>query len=315
MNDKVKKEQTADDVNLPAVTDQQAAVMLPESNLIFDNSKFAALERIADIMASGTCTVPKHLHGNKGDCFAVAMQAAMWGMHPFAVAQKTHLVNNVLGYEAQLVNAVVSSNNAIRGHFHYEYRWEDGAINGLIRCGAVLKGETEITWGEWLDTKTVTTKNSPLWKTAPKQQAAYLVVKYWSRIYTPGTILGVYTPDELDEEPMKNITPAQEVKGGASVEDLKARLGLKTAAEISKPAEVMDVKPLLSEIVQAEITRSGAPIVLPDIVQYLESKGIKVSLNELFSSDDPKIVKWDDHIRNNISGFVKTAAKWTTEKA
>jgi hypothetical protein len=37
------------------------------------------------------------------------MQAAQWGMNPFAVAQKTHVVNGTLGYEAQLVNAVVSS--------------------------------------------------------------------------------------------------------------------------------------------------------------------------------------------------------------
>ena len=88
MNDKLKKEQAADDVNLPAVTDQQAAVMLPESNLIFDNGKFSALERIADIMSSGSCTIPVHLRGNKGDCFAVCMQAAMWGMNPFATAQK-----------------------------------------------------------------------------------------------------------------------------------------------------------------------------------------------------------------------------------
>ncbi|SPX63869.1 Uncharacterised protein [Leclercia adecarboxylata] len=36
---------------------------------------------------------------------AIIMQAMQWGMNPYAVAQKTHLVNGVLGYEAQLVNA------------------------------------------------------------------------------------------------------------------------------------------------------------------------------------------------------------------
>lgn len=312
MNDKLKKEQAADDVNLPAVTDQQAAVMLPETNILFDNGKFSQIERIAEIMASGNCTVPAHLHNNKGDCFAVAMQAAMWGMNPFAVAQKTHLVNKVLGYEAQLVNAVVSSNNAIRGHFHYEYNWEDGAINGMIRCGAVLKGETEITWGEWLDTRTVTTKNSPLWKTAPKQQAAYLVVKYWSRIYTPGAILGVYTPDELEERPMRDITPAQEVKGGASVEDLKAKLGLKTAAEISKPVEVVEEKPLLSEIVQAEIAKSGAPITLEDVTAYLATKKIKTALNDMHK--DPKLAQWFNHISIDTALFIKNAAEWVTSR-
>ncbi|VFS64074.1 RecT family [Kluyvera cryocrescens] len=60
-------------------------------------------------MADSKATVPAHLAGKPADCLAVTMQAAQWGMNPFAVAQKTHVVNGTLGYEAQLVNAVVSS--------------------------------------------------------------------------------------------------------------------------------------------------------------------------------------------------------------
>jgi 3-hydroxymyristoyl/3-hydroxydecanoyl-(acyl carrier protein) dehydratase len=59
-------------------------------------------------MADSKATVPAHLAGKPADCLAVTMQA-QWGMNPFAVAQKTHVVNGTLGYEAQLVNAVVSS--------------------------------------------------------------------------------------------------------------------------------------------------------------------------------------------------------------
>ena len=44
----------------------------------------------------------------------------------------------------------------------------------------------------------MTTKNSPLWKTNPKQQLGYLQVKNWARLYCPGAILGVYTPDEFE---------------------------------------------------------------------------------------------------------------------
>jgi hypothetical protein len=100
-------------------------------------------------------------------------------MNPYAVAQKTHLVNGVLGYEAQLVNAVISSSNAIVGRFHYEYEgdwskcassreeivkkpakgggtydkkemvrgWDSADEQGLsVRVGAVIRGESEITW-------------------------------------------------------------------------------------------------------------------------------------------------------------------------
>ena len=84
---------------------------------------------------------------------AIVMQAAQWGMNPFAVAQKTHIVNGTLGYEAQLVNAVISSSKAIDGRFKYEYQgdWSDPhKSNGdaAVRCGAILAGDDEITWGE-----------------------------------------------------------------------------------------------------------------------------------------------------------------------
>ena len=39
-------------------------------------------------MAQSVQTLPKHLAGKPADCMAVAMQAAQWGMNPFAVAQK-----------------------------------------------------------------------------------------------------------------------------------------------------------------------------------------------------------------------------------
>lgn len=176
---------------------------------IFSPSGLRQLQQFAEVMAQGVQMLPKHLAGKPADCMAVAMQAAQWGMNPFAVAQKTHLVNGTLGYEAQLVNAVVTSSRAVQGRFKYEYGgdWDAYMLHpdkqheaGLfIRVGAVIRGETEITWGEPVYLAPITTRNSPLWKTAPKQQIAYLAVKYWARLYCPEVILGVYTPDELDE--------------------------------------------------------------------------------------------------------------------
>ncbi|MEN4132386.1 RecT family recombinase [Serratia marcescens] len=187
---------------------------------IFSPSGLRQLQQFAEVMAQSVQTLPKHLAGKPADCMAVAMQAAQWGMNPFAVAQKTHLVNGTLGYEAQLVNAVVTSSRAVQGRFKYEYGgdWDAYMLHpdkqheaGLfIRVGAVIRGETEITWGEPVYLAPITTRNSPLWKTAPKQQIAYLAVKYWARLYCPEVILGVYTPDEFDTpQPRveRDITP------------------------------------------------------------------------------------------------------------
>lgn len=155
-----------------------------------------SMMRVAELMASGRSTVPAHLQKSPADCMAVVMQALQWGLNPFAVAQKTHIVSGHLGYEGQLVNAVIQTSGSIDGRFHYEFRGNPGSIE--CRVGAVIHGESEITWGEWLSEAKVTTKNSPLWKTNPKQQLGYLQVKNWARLYCPGAILGVYTPDEFE---------------------------------------------------------------------------------------------------------------------
>lgn len=189
---------------------------------IFSPTGLQKLQAFAAVMAEGKATLPAHLAGKPADCLAIALQAAQWGMNPYAVAQKTHVVNGTLGYEAQLVNAVITSSTAVQGRFKYEYggdweKFKPGVANAanerglFVRVGAVLRGETEITWGEPLIMEYVTTRNSPLWKTAPKQQLAYLAVKYWARLYCPDVILGVYTPDEFEQSPRaeRDVTPAR----------------------------------------------------------------------------------------------------------
>ena len=200
------------------IADQHQPNTVSASNAVFNVQALGQLTAFAELMAQSAVTVPKHLAGKPADCMAIVMQAMQWGMNPYAVAQKTHLVNGVLGYEAQLVNAVISSSSAIVGRFHYEYGGDWEKIAGVkgerdelglyIRVGAVLRGETEITWGECIFLADITTRNSPLWKTAPKQQIAYLAVKYWARLYCPEVILGVYSPDEVDQKPEREINPA-----------------------------------------------------------------------------------------------------------
>jgi len=192
------------------------------NNTVFSHQMLQRIQEFSQVMAKGVATVPKHLAGNVADCMAVTMQAVQWKMNPFAVAQKTHIVNGTLGYEAQLVNAVIVTSGAIKGRFKYEYigNWDafqktdkkhddEIKLNLGIKVGAILTGEQNITWGESLYLSNVTIRNSSLWKTAPKQQIAYLAVKYWARLYCPEVILGVYSTDELEEAKkiVKDITP------------------------------------------------------------------------------------------------------------
>jgi hypothetical protein len=169
--------------------------------------------RLAEQMATSRVSIPEHLRGNVGDCLAIITQAMLWNMNPFAVAQKTHIVSGRLGYEAQLINAVVQNSGAVVGSPRYEYRGDGEALE--CRAGFVERGQTEITWGEWLCKSKITTLNSPLWKTNPKQQLGYLQLKNWARAFCPGAILGVYSTDELEDQPAasadqpKRAAPAQ----------------------------------------------------------------------------------------------------------
>lgn len=199
-----------------AITSQPGATV-GTAAAIFSPEGMDRLVRFATLMADSKATVPQHLAGKPADCLAVTMQAAQWGMNPFAVAQKTHVVNGTLGYEAQLVNAVVSSSNLLSTRLNYRWDGDWSKVNGksdkspslTVTVSAVLKGEAEpreLT----ISMAQAGVRNSPLWEQDPRQQLAYLCVKRWARLHAPDVLLGVYTPDELQEATLRverDITP------------------------------------------------------------------------------------------------------------
>ncbi|SHO54375.1 RecT family recombinase [Vibrio quintilis] len=194
--------------------------------------------RLAEMMAGSRVTIPAHLAGNNGDCLAVCMQAMQWGMNPFSVAQKTHIVQGNLGYEGQLVNAVVTSMAPTKGRLEFEFfgpweqvigkfrmetsgkgnkyakqSWIDKDEEGVgVRVFATLHGESSPRSIDIL-LKQCWPRNSTQWATDPQQQITYVAVKKWARRYCPDVILGVYTPDELEHGESlqeKDITPPAE---------------------------------------------------------------------------------------------------------
>jgi len=205
------------------------------SALVLDGDSLDKMMRLAEVMATGRATLPKHFNGNPADCLAVVMQSMQWKMNPFAVAQKTHLVNGVLGYEAQLVNAVITTCAPVVDRLHYEwygawekvigkftikngdkgeYRvpgWKLEDEQGLgVKVWATFRGEDEPRVLELLLAQ-ARTRNSTLWADDPRQQLAYLATKRWSRLYCPDVILGVYSPDELEETAptIRDVSPAR----------------------------------------------------------------------------------------------------------
>ncbi|EMH9209649.1 RecT family recombinase [Klebsiella michiganensis] len=224
--------------NLVATTDNQTQ-KIDNVSILTNGELFNRLRTLSEVMANSGNFVPEHYRGKPDACMAVVMQAARWGMDPFAVAQKTFIVGNsgVLGYEAQLVNAVINTMAPTKDRIHFEWfgEWEnivgrfiektssqnkkyiapgwnlkDEAGVG-VRAWATLKGESEPR-ELVLMLSQAQVRNSTLWATDPRQQLAYLAVKRWARLYCPDVILGVYTADEIDEREEKVINQAQAEK-------------------------------------------------------------------------------------------------------
>lgn len=272
--------------NLMTTTDNQTQ-KIDNISILTNGELFNRLLKISEVMANSGNFVPEHYRGKPDSCMAVVMQAARWGMDPFAVAQKTFIVGNsgVLGYEAQLVNAVINTMAPTKDRIHFEWfgAWEnivgrfvektssqnkkyiapgwnlkDEAGVG-VRAWATLKGESEPR-ELVLMLSQAQVRNSTLWATDPRQQLAYLAVKRWARLYCPDVILGVYTADEIDEREEKVINPTQAEKitlneitstVGATASTQESGTNVDTAAD-----EIRDRIDAASSVDQAKAIRA-----------------------------------------------------------
>lgn len=199
---------------------------------ITDVVKMKAFMDFGTFVSKGSATLPAHLKGNAADCTAIAMRAERWGLDFYGVAEKTHIVQGKLGYEGQLVGAILKNMGAIKeAALHDEYfgpwekilgkfkeleskkkhddhghpvkykvpAWRAEDEDGLgIRVWGTLPGETEPRYLEILMSQALT-RNSTLWAGNPKQQIFYLAEKMWARKYAPAALLGVNTVDDLYE--------------------------------------------------------------------------------------------------------------------
>ncbi len=186
---------------------------------------------IAKLMAGGNF-VPKHLRGVPGDCLAVVMQAARWGMDPFAVGNKTYFVNDRMAYEAQLVNAVVNSANVLNGRLKVEWSGEGNNLECTVT--GYIKGDPDPKTRR-VKLNTITTRNSPLWKQDPEQQLAYFAQRAWARLHAPEVLLGVYTPEEMAE-----IEPRNPVAADAQPQRLSSAMLAQQAGEVVEQATTVE---------------------------------------------------------------------------
>ena len=291
-------------------------------------SELEGMINLARLMATSKVTIPVHLR-NEGDCLAIVMQSAQWGMNPFSVAQKTFLLNGVLGYEAQLVAAIINKNAPIKERLNYQFvgNWdkvigntkEKTSRNGNIYrvsastpedekgCGvivsATMHGETKPRELHLMLTQ-VTVRNSTLWAEDPKQQLSYLASKKWSRLFCPDVILGVYTKDEVEE-----------IVGNVTIEETFEN----ETVHNEKPIQTVQIesKPTI-QTKQIEVpNEKQKPSAALQLFTFIKSKGITDSkMIGNFVTNELKLSKENiDGINNTLSDLPeleKTIVKFTS---
>jgi len=174
----------------------------------------------AKLMSVSGAAVPKYLRANPGACLAICTRALRWKMDPFAVAEKSYMVNNRgeerIAYEAQLVNAVVLAHAPLKNRLRDEIVGEGderrcrvwGTFNGEDKPHEYISETLKALRDARGRNDQGTLKGSPLWDTQPEVQLRYSAVRQWCRLYSPETLLGVYVPEELDGEPIDVTPPA-----------------------------------------------------------------------------------------------------------
>ncbi len=245
--------------------------------LMLNTDNLEQMYRAAEMMSSARVTIPKHLAGSPGDCLAIMMQAMQWGMNPFAVAQKTHLVNETLGYEAQLVNAVISSSSLLASRINYEFEGEWKDVKGktdksdhlAVTVSATLRGEQQPRCLR-VSMAQAGVRNSPNWESDPRQQLAYLATKKWARLHAPDVLLGVYTPDELATVPERHMGNVEEVvQPPASSQRLTQPTSRADKARAAVAQRVAPAPP------------TAPAITLPEVLQLIDQSNSLESLREV----------------------------------
>lgn len=211
--------------NALAVSQQMGGVQFQNMGEVLEFAKLLAVSGQA---------VPKHCRNEPGVCLAVVTQAIEWRMSPYAVANKSYLVNDRIGYESQLFHAVIEQRAPIFGRLRHSFSGEGSRRR--CKVWAFVKGEDEPLEYESPDFATIQPKNSPLWKTKPDLQLYYNTSRDWARVYFPDVILGVYAEDELfDAIDVGPKQPSRLPSAGSRVEAVRQRLAEQTAPPAEEP--------------------------------------------------------------------------------
>jgi hypothetical protein len=186
---------------------REAIEVLPGRGLSPD--QMAKLADVAMTMAKGRYSIPEHLKGNPGDCFAILNMAVRASVDPYMISQYTYIQNGKLCLMSVLYHSLALSSHYLLAPLRDTYEGEGeelvctvtGRVWGdpmpYVMSSPKLK---DIHPGHITKDGKQFVKGSPLWDKDPRQQMFYHTSRNFIRKYCPLAILGgMVAEDEIGD--------------------------------------------------------------------------------------------------------------------
>lgn len=177
-----------------------------------EKAAFELLQRQAT-MFSTSSLVPKDFQGSVANCAIGLDVAKRLGASPFMVLQNIDIIHGRPSFRATFLIAMVNAS----GRFSpLQFRME-GAVGGPDRSC--------VAWARDLDSKDIiegppitmamakaegwSTKTGSKWLTMPELMLRYRAAAFFARLYAPDVTLGMQTAEELQDLPIREVTPGR----------------------------------------------------------------------------------------------------------
>jgi hypothetical protein len=265
------------------ITEAKPSKLIVQDNsaisYLMDTGKFEHCYRIAKLMATASL-IPDHLKftgnaSNKreltaeekiGNCFMIVNQAIRWGIDPWSMAPETYVVGGKLAFQGKLVAAVVNGLANLEERLSYTFSGPPGSDDFTITVSGKIRGETEPRTVS-VRVGSVKTDNQ-MWKKDPEQKLVYTGATKWARRHCPEVILGIIVDDEIEEVPMRDVTP----RDTAPPKVITGGTTPPTAAEVTKTSRKTKAEPAATvEATEATPAASTTIPVRPDMVTAIRT--------------------------------------------
>lgn len=225
-----------------------------------DPKDYGQVMEFAKTMATARHSIPQWLRGSVGDCLAICSRALRWGFDPYFVAEKSFLMEGKsgtkVGYESQLIHAIVEALAPLKGRLRHRYEGEDDATVCIV--WGTFKGEDSpheyisVPLGKRIkdigQSDRGNFRGSPMWLQKPRLQLFYDASRDWARINCPDVLAGVYAREELTEMEPVDVTPKDDL-----AERLKATRARFAAGERGFDADHVAKTASARSIIEGEI--------------------------------------------------------------